>query len=140
MLRKALAAGLLITLCLGFLAVGGNSQQVPPFTPPTADLPSIQRDKSPPVPSPYSVDQQTNPSFADLVTQLKNVRAQQEALKEQEKRLLEKLAQKVERQRHELQQQEQTLQQLRQPPTPTLPRLPPDKTKDERPPLEDKRP
>ena len=99
MLCRTLAAGLLVVLCLGFLAVGGNSQPVPPTSPPAAE----------PVPAPG----RTEPSLAELVTKLKNVRAQQEALNEQERKLLDQIAEKVEEQRRELQKAEQLLQQLR---------------------------
>jgi hypothetical protein len=122
MLRKALAAGFLIALCLGFLAVEGSSQAPPPVAPSSAD--STPASPGPQPPSPFIAPQQTEPSFAELVQQLKNVRAQQEALKEQERRLLEKLVQKVELQRQELQKAEQLLQQLRQSPTPRSPEMP----------------
>ena len=113
MLRKALAAGLLIALCLGFLAVQGFSQAPTPVGSPTAGSPPAPPGTQPPsVGSSILPPQQAEPSFAELVQQLKNVRAQQEALKQQEKQLLDQIAKKVEEQRKALQEAEQVLQQL----------------------------
>ena len=113
MLRKALAAGLLIALCLGFLAVQGFSQAPTPVGSPTAGSPPAPPGTQPPsVGSSILPPQQAEPSFAELVQQLKNVRAQQEALKQQEKQLLDQIAKKVDEQRKELQKAEQVLQQL----------------------------
>src|SRR6516225_6689074 len=112
MLRKALAGGLLVAVCLGFLAVEGVSQAPPSPAPPQVPIgagPPDQplfagRDVSPPKPA--------EPSFDQLVQELKNVRAQQEALKAREKDLLDQLAKKVEEQRKALLKAEQLLQQL----------------------------
>jgi hypothetical protein len=51
-------------------------------------------------------------SFESLVQELKNVRAQREALNAREKVLLDKIAQKVEEQRKALQKAEEILRQL----------------------------
>lgn len=114
MLRKTLAAGLLVALCLGFLAVEGVSQAPPPNSSPPADLTTAPRGIQPAsAGSPFFLpDRQAEPSFAELVQQLKNVRARQEALKQQEKQLLDQMAKKVEEQRKALQEAERLLQQL----------------------------
>lgn len=112
MLRKALAGGLLIAVCLGFLAVEGISQAPPPpavpklngGTAPQGQPPFAGLDVSPPKPA--------EPSFDQLVQELKNVRAQQEALKAREKELLDQLARKVAEQRQALQKSEQLLREL----------------------------
>ncbi len=112
MLRKALAGGLLIVVCLGFLAVEGISQAPPPpdapkftgGTAPQGQPPIASLDVSPPKPA--------EPSFDQLVQELKNVRAQQEALKAREKDLLDQLAKKVAEQRREYLKSEQLLREL----------------------------
>jgi hypothetical protein len=124
MLRKALAAVLLIALCLGFLAVQGISQAPPPVGSPPADTsPALPGAQPTSVSSPFPPPRQAEPSFAELVQQLKNVQAQQETLKQQEKQLLDQIAKKVDEQRKELQKAEQLLQQLRLPAT-KPPRVP----------------
>jgi hypothetical protein len=131
MLRKALAAGLLVALCLGFLAVEGVSQAPPPVGPAPSEATNPWRGPQPPAfGSSVLPPQQAEPSFAELVQQLKNVRAQQEALKQQEKQLLDQIARKVDEQRRELQQAEQLLQQLQPPGEKTGPQ--------QRPPLNEK--
>jgi hypothetical protein len=115
MLRKALAGGLLVAVCLGFLAVEGISQAPPSPAPPQVPIgagPPDQplfagRDVSPPKPG--------EPSFDQLVQELKSVRAQQEALKAREKELLDQLAKKVAEQRKALQKAEERLQELQPP-------------------------
>jgi hypothetical protein len=110
MLRKALAGGLLIAVCLGFLAVEGISQAPPP--------PAPAPDKFAPTTVPLGAGLDVNapkpaaPSFHQLVQELKNVRAQQETLKAREKELLDQLVKKVAEQRKELLKSEQLLREL----------------------------
>jgi hypothetical protein len=107
MLRKALAAGLLVALCLGFLAVEGISQAPPPGAPPKAE---------PPLPPPDErAASRAEPSLEELVAKLKHVRAQQEALKQQEKQLLAQIAKKLNEQREALQKVEDLVRQLYEP-------------------------
>ena len=114
MLRKALAGGLLIAVCLGFLAVEGISQAPPSPAPPQVDRGATSTSQHPFTGLDVSPPKPAEPSFDQLVQELKNVRAQQEALKAREKELLEQLAKKVAEQRREYLKSEQLLRELQQ--------------------------
>jgi hypothetical protein len=118
---KVLACGLLVAVCLGLLAVEGVSQSPPPAPgvgPATQPVPpgSDPNRGLPPVSPPIAPG---DASLETLVQQLKQVRAQQEQLKADEKALLAKIAQRVDEQRKALQKAEELLQQLQgKPPLP----------------------
>ncbi|HEY7159441.1 MAG TPA: hypothetical protein VH575_36180, partial [Gemmataceae bacterium] len=102
--RKLFAGGLFVAVCMCLLAVDGTSQAPPspaPLPPPAVGTPppvGSAPSPSPASPDPILVNKPPVPSgetsFETLVQELKNVRAQREALNAREKALLDKIAQK----------------------------------------------